>query len=207
MPKIGRFLASSIAAGVVAGTAMAGLLVAPAQAAEPTVPDSDISTSAADADFDTASDADCTKKVKVGNSRYKGDIFHSYARTVVRHNHVGIFYTTKIVVEAPGPKSLSQARTAATLNKCGPVYKMYVKAKQSTRNKAANYAYNELRGKSYDTDFAINKINSTLRLNCSELVWRAYKHAGIELDNDGGTGVFPNDIKDDASTVIYSTRR
>ena len=204
MPKIGRILASSIAAGVVAGTAMAGLLVAPAQAAETAAPDT---SAVSDADFDTASDADCTRKVRVGNSRYKGDIFHSYAKTVVPHNHVGIFYTTKIVVEAPGPKSLSQARTAATLNKCGPVYKMYVKARQTTRDKAANYAYNELRGKSYDIDFAVNKINSTLRLNCSELVWRAYKAAGIELDANGGPGVYPDDIKNDGSTVIYSTLR
>ncbi|SMD19948.1 YiiX/YebB-like N1pC/P60 family cysteine hydrolase [Lentzea albidocapillata] len=206
MGKIGRLLTSSIAASVVAGTAMAGLLVAPAQAAE-VAPAQATETAAPDGDFDTASDADCTNKVKVGNSRYKGDIFHSYAKTVVPHNHVGIFYTTKIVVEAPGPKSLSQARTAATLNKCGPVYKMYVKAKQTTRNKAANYAYNSLRGKSYDLDFAINKTNTALRLNCSELVWRAYKHAGIELDSNGGPGVYPDNIKDDSSTVIYSTRR
>ncbi|WP_394620386.1 hypothetical protein JNUCC0626_15150 [Lentzea sp. JNUCC 0626] len=195
MQRIGRFLASSIAAG----TAMAGLFVAPAQAVETATPDPDIGT---------YSDASCTKKVKVGNSRYKGDIFHSWAKTLkVPHNHVGIFYTTKIVVEAPGPSSKSQARTAATLNKCGPIYKMYVKAKQSTRNKAANYAYNELRGKFYDGDFAKNKINTALGVNCSELVWRAYKHAGIELDADGGPGVYPDDIKDDASTVIYSTRR
>lgn len=204
MRKIGRFLTSSIAAGVVAGTAMAGLLVAPAQAAETAAPDT---SAASDADFDTASDADCTKKVKVGNSRYKGDIFHSYAKTVVPHNHVGIFYTTKTVVEAPGPKSRSQARTAATLNKCGPVYKMYVKAKQATRDKAANYAYGELRGRFYDLDFNNNKVNGDLFLNCSELVWRAYKAAGIELDANGGTGVYPNDIAIDSSTVAYSVRR
>lgn len=204
MSKIGRILASSLAAGVVAGMAMTGLLVAPAQAVETATPEADISTAADD--IGTASDADCTKKVKVGNSRYKGDIFHSYARTVVRHNHVGIFYTTKTVVEAPGPGSKSQARTAATLNKCGPVYKMYVKAKQTTRNKAANYAYSSLRGKAYDLDFANNKNNGTGALNCSELVWRAYKHAGIELDSNGGPGVYPNNIKDDPSTVTYSTR-
>ncbi|NUT52942.1 MAG: hypothetical protein HOV94_37490 [Saccharothrix sp.] len=181
-----------------AATAMAGLLVAPAQATETATPD---------ADFSTASDADCTKKVTVGNSRYKGDIFHSYAKTVVRHNHVGIFYTTRTVVEAPGPGSKSQARTAATLNKCGPIYKMYVKAKQTTRDKAANYAYNELRGRPYDGDFTKNKINTTWGLNCSELVWRAYKAAGIELDSNGGPAVYPDNIKDDDSTVIYSTRR
>jgi uncharacterized protein YycO len=205
MRKIGRFITSSIAAGVMAGTAMAGLLVAPAQATETATPESDISTAADD--FGTASDADCTNKVKVGNARYKGDIFHSYAKTVVPHNHVGIFYTTRTVVEAPGPGSLSQARTASTLNKCGPVYKMYVKAQQGTRNEAANYAYNALRGKSYDLDFAGNKINGAGRLNCSELVWRAYKAADIELDSNGGPGVYPDNIKDDGSTVIYSTQR
>jgi hypothetical protein len=206
MPKIGRFLASSIAASVVAGTAMAGLLVAPAQATE-VAPAQATETATPDADFDTASDADCTKKVKVGNSRYKGDIFHSYAKTVVPHNHVGIFYTTKTVVEAPGPTSRSQARTAATLNKCGPVLKMYVKAKQTTRDKAANYAYNELRGKFYDIDFNNNKTNTSLLLNCSELVWRAYKAVGIELDANGGTGVYPNDIVLDDSTIVYSILR
>lgn len=204
MRKIGRFLASSIAASVMAGTALTGLLVAPAQAAETATPDT---SAVSDADFDTASDASCTKKVKVGDARYKGDIFYSHAKTAqVPHDHVGIFYTTKTVVEAPGGESRSQARTAATLNKCGPVHKMYVKAKQTTRNKAANYAYNELRGKKYDNNWYVNKINGSNEVNCSELVWRAYKAAGIELDAHG-TAVLPVDIKNDGSTVIYSTRR
>ncbi|SFB29273.1 Permuted papain-like amidase enzyme, YaeF/YiiX, C92 family [Amycolatopsis marina] len=199
MSRIGRIFASSMAATVVAGSAMTGLLVAPAQAAEAAAPNSGVSIS---------SDKGCSKKVRVGNSRNKGDIFHSYARTaLVPHDHVGIFYTTKTIVEAPGPGSKSRARTAATLNKCGPIYKMYVKAKQSSRNKAANFAYNKLRGKGYDKNFLANKINGAGKLNCSELVWRAYKSVNIELDNDGGTAVFPIDINEDGSTVIYSTRR
>ena len=199
MRKIGRFITSSIAAGVVTGTAMAGLLVAPAQAIETATPDSD---------FSTSSDSGCTKKVKVGNAQRKGDIFHSYAVTAkVNHNHVGIYYTTTTIVEAPGGDSKSQARTAATLNKCGPIYKMYVKAKQTSRDKAANYAYNELRGKEYDGNWAFSKVNGDDKVNCSELVWRAYKSVGIELDYNGGPGVRPDDIKDDGSTVIYSTLR
>ncbi|SFB02625.1 Permuted papain-like amidase enzyme, YaeF/YiiX, C92 family [Amycolatopsis marina] len=179
---------------------MVGLLGAPAQAAEAAAPNSGVSIS---------SDKGCSKKVRVGNARYKGDIFHSSAKTAgYNHNHVGIFYTTKTIVEAPGSGSKSQARTAATLNKCGPVYKMYVKAKQTSRNKAANYAYNNLRGKAYDNNFAFNKSSSNSKLNCSELVWKAYKKAvNIELDSNGGPGVYPNNIKDDGSTVVYSTRR
>ena len=43
--------------------------------------------------------------------------------------------------------------------------------------------------------------------NCAELVWRAYRHAGgIDLDSDGGTGVFPDDIRNAVQlTVINDT--
>ncbi|MDX8145790.1 hypothetical protein SK854_27035 [Lentzea sp. BCCO 10_0061] len=199
MSKIGRILACSIAAGVVAGTAIAGLLVAPAQATETAAPNSDAGIS---------SDSDCTEKVKVGNSRYKGDIFHSYAKLDRgTSNHVGIYYTTKIIVEAPGPGSKSQSRTAATLTKCGPVHKMYVKTTQANRDKAADYAHRKLRGKPFDTHSNKNKHNGDHELNSSELVWRAYQAASIDLDSDGGTAVHADDIKNDGSTVIYSIRR
>jgi len=199
MSRIGRVLASSIAAGVVAGTALTGLLVAPAQATESAAPNSDAAIS---------SDSDCTEKVKVGNSRYKGDIFHSFAK--LDHgtrNHVGVYYTTKIIVEAPGPGSRSQSRTAATLTKCGPVHKMFVKTTQANRDTAAGYAYRKLRGKPFDTHSNKNKYNGDHELNSSELVWRAYLAANIDLDRDGGTAVHADDIKNDGSTVIYSTLR
>ncbi|SMD19950.1 hypothetical protein [Lentzea albidocapillata] len=199
MSKIGRILASSIAAGVVVGTALTGLLVAPAQATETAAPNSDAGISA---------DSDCTEKVKVGNSRYKGDIFHSFAKLDRgTRNHVGVYYTTKIVVEAPGPGSKSQARTAATLAKCGPVHKMYVRTTQANRDKAADYAYRKLRGKPFDTHSNKNKYNGDHELNSSELVWRAYMTVGIDLDRDGGTAVHADDIKNDGSTVIYSAIR
>ncbi|MBN6041193.1 YiiX/YebB-like N1pC/P60 family cysteine hydrolase [Amycolatopsis sp. 195334CR] len=199
MSKIRRSLASSVAAAVVAGTAMAGLFAVPAQAAE-----ADASSPIAIASSD---DGACKTKKTVGNARNKGDVFHSYAKTAIfKHNHVGIYYTTKTIVEAPGKDSKSRSVTASTLKKCGPIYKMYVKAKQSSRDKAANYAYNNYRGKEYDTNFALNKSSDSKKLNCSELVWKAYKNAvDIELDGDGGPAVFPDDIKDDGSTVVYAT--
>ncbi|WP_091673701.1 hypothetical protein [Amycolatopsis marina] len=178
---------------------MAGLLVAPAQAAEAAAPNSDASIS---------SDQSCFEKVTVGNSRYRGDIFHSYAEPGWGvPNHVGIYYTTKTIVEAPGPGSKSQARTAATLNKCGPVYKMYVKANQASRDKAATYAYTKLRGKPYDAHSNKNKGNGDHELNSSELVWRAYKAVRVDLDHNGGTAVYPDDIKRSSGTVIYSVTR
>jgi uncharacterized protein YycO len=178
---------------------MAGLLVAPAQAAE-TAASSPVGIASSD-------DGACSTKKTVGNARNKGDIFHSYAQTAVyKHNHVGIYYTTKTIVEAPGRGTKSKSVTASTLKKCGPIYKMYVNAKQASRDKAANYAYNNYRGKDYDTNFAVNKGSDSTKLNCSELVWKAYKYAvSIELDSNGGPGVYPNNIKDDGSTVVYAT--
>ncbi|RSN49474.1 hypothetical protein DMC64_02615 [Amycolatopsis sp. WAC 04197] len=195
MSRIGRIAASSAVSAVVAGMAMTGLFAAPAQAAETGVA--------------ASSDKNCDRKVSVGNARYKGDIFHSAASTAwVKHNHVGIYYTTKTIVEAPGGDHKSWSRTASTHRVCGPAYKMYVKAAQSSRNNAANYAYNSLRGKPYDLSFFNNKSNGDANLNCSELVWKAYKRAAnIELDSNGGPGVYPDDIKNDGSTVVYQTVR
>ncbi|SDJ91224.1 Permuted papain-like amidase enzyme, YaeF/YiiX, C92 family [Lentzea albidocapillata subsp. violacea] len=172
---------------------MAGLLVAPAQAAE-TDPTSEVGTA-------SSGGGGCTKKA-VGNARNKGDIFHSNAA----FNHVGIYYTTKTIVEAPGTGAKSKSVTASTLKKCGPIYKMYVDTKQANRDKAANHAYNKFRDLPYDKNFFDNKDNSNGKLNCSELVWKAYKHgAGIDLDSNGGEGVYPDNIKDHKKTVVYAT--
>lgn len=178
---------------------MFGLLAAPAQAAE-TAASSEIGIASSD-------DGACKTKKTVGNAKNKGDVFHSYAKTsVFKHNHVGIYYTTKTIVEAPGKGEKSKSVTASTLKKCGPIYKMSVKAKQSSRDKAANHAYNKFRGLGYDTDFANNKYNDNGKLNCSELVWKAYKDSvDIDLDSNGGLGVYPDNIKDDGSTDVYET--
>lgn len=199
MSKIGRILASSMAATVVAGAVMAGLLAAPAQAAE--------SAASSPVAIASSDDGACKEKKTVGNGRNKGDIFHSYAKTTVfKHNHVGIYYTTKTIVEAPGSGKKSKSVTASTLKKCGPIYKMYVDTTQSNRDKAANHAYNNFRDMPYDKNFADNKDNSNGKLNCSELVWKAYKHgAKLDLDSNGGEGVYPDNIKDHKSTVVYAT--
>ncbi|MFI9452690.1 YiiX/YebB-like N1pC/P60 family cysteine hydrolase [Amycolatopsis sp. NPDC052450] len=199
MSKIGKTVVSSAASAVLAGTAMFGLFAAPAQAAE-----ADASSQIGIASSD---DGACNAKKTVGNARNKGDIFHSYAKTTVfKHNHVGIYHTTKTIVEAPGSGQKSRSVTASTLKKCGPIYKMYVDVTQSTRNKAADHAYNKFRDMPYDTNFADNKDNSNGKLNCSELVWKAYKHgAKVDLDSNGGPGVYPDNIKDHDRTKVYAT--
>ena len=42
--------------------------------------------------------------------------------------------------------------------------------------------------------------------NCSELVWKAYKKGcNIDLDGNGGLGVYPNNIKDDNDVYIVNS--
>ena len=55
--------------------------------------------------------------------------------------------------------------------------------------------------------FANKSVNSD-NYNCSQLVWASYKSAdsNIDLDADGGSGVYPKDIADSPMTHEYETR-
>jgi hypothetical protein len=42
--------------------------------------------------------------------------------------------------------------------------------------------------------------------NCSKLVWGAYLlKAGLDIDKNGGAGVYPRDMRDSGHTVTYKT--
>lgn len=86
----------------------------------------------------------------------------------------------------------------------------------TSSNKASAAAWPEANipeGTPYDYDPLDNKadyyhaskdeVRSELdALNCSELVWRAYKKgANIDLDGNGGLGVYPNDILNSSYTT------
>jgi uncharacterized protein YycO len=147
------------------------------------------------------------RKVVIGKADRVGDLFHSWAKTAgVTHNHTGIYYTTGTIVEAPGGDNKSWSRDATSHRVYATAYKLKVDTSQANRNKAGKYAYNNLRGKSYQKSFWRNKNGDTSKLNCSELVWLAYKKAvNIDLDGDGGLGVYPNDIKKSGKTSVYKT--
>lgn len=51
---------------------------------------------------------------------------------------------------------------------------------------------------SYSYNFATNRTTSCIGdKNCSKLVWCAFKEkAKIDIDKDGGLGVYPVDIRD-----------
>ena len=84
--------------------------------------------------------------------------------------------------------------------------KQYVKTTTASRNKAAGHAYKKLRNKSYNLNFAFNKSTTSSKMNCSQLVWAAYKASTkIDLDGNGGPGVYPYNIKDSSKTKTYKT--
>jgi hypothetical protein len=149
----------------------------------------------------------CYKR-DLGVARYRGDVY--YARSVlarfINHGHVGIYYDTNIVIEARGEGINSVFAPVAGRQYCRTIEKMDVDVSISTQIKAADYAYKNLTGRAYDGNFAFNKDKSVTKLNCSELVWKAYKFgANIDLDKDGGTGVYPLDILWSNRTRTYQT--
>ncbi|MBP3222518.1 MAG: hypothetical protein J6M18_01135 [Actinomycetaceae bacterium] len=85
---------------------------------------------------------------------------------------------------------------------------MRVKTSWTNRVKAANRAYNSYRNRDYrGLFFAFNKTANG-KMNCSQLVWAAYKTtSGIDLDADGGNGVYPRDIKNSKWTYTYKILR
>ncbi|WP_430791581.1 hypothetical protein [Actinoplanes sp. G11-F43] len=148
----------------------------------------------------------CTKR-DLGTSRFRGDIFWSAASTYgVAHGHMGIFYQKNVVVEARGKGQLSGDFNVTGRQYCKNIEKMDVDTSITTQNKAADYAYNSLRSKKYNSNFAWNKGGDISSLNCSELVYKAYKRSvNIDLDGDGGIGVYPNDIRKSKLTRTYQT--
>lgn len=145
--------------------------------------------------------------LNLGSAAARGDIFVSPASTLfVQHGHTGIYSETNAVVEAPGPGKKSRATSTAAYKVGSGSVKQSVGVSQSVRNAAANYAYANLRGKNYNLNFAFNRNAYGSSMNCSQLVWAAYTIvAGIDLDANGGFGVYPYNIKDSGWTTTYQT--
>ncbi len=135
-------------------------------------------------------------RVALGYARHTGDVFYSPSTT----GHNGIWDTTKSVIEAnPGSgvrRHLSRARQMARGTE-----KMEVRTSQAVRNAAAAWARSRV-GSGYNYSFATNKRYSA-PYNCSQLVWAAYHRKGVDLDSNGGPGVYPRNIRDDGETATY----
>lgn len=86
-----------------------------------------------------------------------------------------------------------------------------VNTTQAIRDAAVTYAITkanpvvEKPGAGYNLDFAFNKTDGPT-YNCSQLVWAAYRNATLgelDLDSNGGFGVYPTDVRDSKETTEY----
>ncbi len=83
---------------------------------------------------------------------------------------------------------------------------MYVNVKEKARVRTGWYAQDHLLNKPYNIYFATNKKPYGKKMNCSQLVWAAYKNsAKVDLDGNGGPGVYPKDIVKSSKTKTWRT--
>lgn len=137
-----------------------------------------------------------------------------YVDTISTWNHVGIYHSAEYYMDAPGPGRTvryTQYTTKQPVKKGRRMQVLKVNTTSTVKKAAAKYAYSQ-RGKQYDNNFATNKSNtssSNKKFNCSELVYKAYRYnesKSINLDSDGGAGVYPDDIyKSKLTTSIWKS--
>ena len=146
---------------------------------------------------------------KLGTALNKGDIFYTPSSTLgIPHGHVGIYYAFNRIVESipeTGVRNISYVGRNVEPN----AVMQSVSTTQAKRNAAANWANSRVGIDGYSYNFATNRQTAhTGAKNCSKLVWSAYLlNAGIDIDRNGGTGVYPLDIRDSNLTRTYQTIR
>ncbi|QRZ61332.1 YiiX/YebB-like N1pC/P60 family cysteine hydrolase [Rothia sp. ZJ932] len=150
------------------------------------------------------------RTVALQSSKYIGDIFYSSNSTAgIPHGHNGIYYTNSNYVEAEGYKKFVRTVWAGSAIAPAPAYKYYVGWDKQSPNKikAANFALRQV-GKPYNGIFFLNKTVNATSYNCSQLVWAAYKSTdpNVDLDSNGGPGVYPTDIAKSSWVTLYETR-
>ncbi|KIL19051.1 hypothetical protein [Bacillus safensis] len=139
----------------------------------------------------------------IGNSK-KGNIYYTNADTWgLNHGHVGMYYKkTHIVESVPklGVRSISAKKRKVEK---GAVVKS-VKVATKKKNAAVNWGKGRIKKDGYSYNFATNRTTGHYgSKNCSKLIWSAFKlKAKIDIDKNGGLGVYPRDVRDSGYTKL-----
>jgi uncharacterized protein YycO len=152
---------------------------------------------------DNSTTGDTGGTVSVGSST-KGNFYYTPSQTAyLDHGHIGLYYASTTIVESVPSSGVRQiSTTARKVDSSGAVVKS-VSTSTTNRNNAANWAYSQI-GQSYSYNFATNRLTGhDGAKNCSKLIWSAFKlHGNLDLDVDGGLGVYPRDVRDAPGTVL-----
>ncbi|MGR5999243.1 YiiX/YebB-like N1pC/P60 family cysteine hydrolase [Bacillus cereus] len=142
--------------------------------------------------------------VKVGNSNM-GDFYYTGSTTAyMNHGHVGMYYSKDLIVESVPDKGVRKIATNKRLVDKGDAVVKSVNTSWQNKNDAAWWAKDRVGKDDYSYNFANNRNTSHYGAkNCSKLIWSAYKlHGGLDLDKDGGAGVYPRDVRDAQKTSL-----
>lgn len=162
-----------------------------------------------------SSGSDSGKKERFIPTSYTADIIWTN-NPITPFNHVGI-YTAKGQITESLLEGV-QTRLVGRVMREYPfeIYKATKKANgtkrysKSKRKKVASWALQQV-NKDYDFAFANNKentVSSNEKFNCSELVWKAWKFTiNVDLDSNGGKGVYPNNIVDSSRTYLVKENK
>lgn len=136
--------------------------------------------------------------------RQAGDIF-VLTNGAFGFGHTGIYVNSSQIVHAPGLGVNSLADSYINVGAASGSVGQEITT-VSARAGAASYALTKLVGKPYNINFWNNKYVVAKSYNCSQLVWASYKGAAsLDLDGNGGLGVYPWDLEKSKLTTTYYT--
>ena len=149
-------------------------------------------------------------------ARGKGDLFYSDAGSgrwgwQYEHGHNGIYVNTTYTIQALDPERGVQLRLGTDPDNVNHNPKlMWVNTTDTIRNQAIGFAETKI-GSGYNNNFAFSRRDWEYQepgetYNCSQLVWAAYMNASagdVDIDGDGGWGVYPKDILEDEQITLY----
>ncbi|MQR94081.1 hypothetical protein [Fictibacillus phosphorivorans] len=142
--------------------------------------------------------------VSVGPSS-KGNFYYTASQTAyMNHGHVGMYYSSDVIVESVPETGVRTISTTLRKVDQGDAQVKSVTTSSTNRNNAANWAFSRVGIDAYSYNFVTNRTTSHIGdKNCSKLVWSAYKlYGNLDLDVDGGLGVYPRDVRDAPGTQL-----
>ncbi|MGK9267784.1 hypothetical protein KXR56_14140 [Bacillus inaquosorum] len=136
----------------------------------------------------------------------KGNIYYTNSYTAYyNHGHVGMYSAADKIVESVPSDGVRQiAYNARDVEDNSIVQTVSVTSSQKTS--AADWAVSKV-GDPYSYNFVNNRnTGHDGAKNCSKLLWSAFLlKAGIDIDSNGGLGVYPRDITSSSYTTTIMT--
>ena len=146
-----------------------------------------------------------------GSGAIRGNIFYTPSKTSGwNHGHAGLYASASTIVHAPGRGSEVRTDRAGKLE-ADSGSKIAQPNSTSKRGSAATYAEKRI-GAPYLTstvNMSCPKAANykTDKVNCSQLVYCAYKHAGVDVSNGSTIFVSPKDVVNNKNVTTVWSRK